>query len=59
MPLAIVPPGFELTPPQINSNDETDDDGDDGFGGGDIQVQDDRSFKNSLDSNDAEMDSWG
>eukprot|EP00804_Cyclotella_cryptica_P023095 CCRYP_000331-RA/>CCRYP_000331-RA protein AED:0.21 eAED:0.21 QI:0/0/0/1/1/1/2/0/211 len=57
MPLAIVPPGFELTPPQINSNDETDDD--DGIGGGDLKVQDDGFVENSSDSDDIELDSWG
>ncbi|KAL7516996.1 hypothetical protein ACHAWX_001961, partial [Stephanocyclus meneghinianus] len=57
MPLAIVPPGFELTPPQINSNDETDDD--DGFGVRSIQIQDDRFFNGLIGSNDIEMDSWG
>ena len=54
-----MPPGFELTPPQTNSNDETDGSDYEGLVGGDIQVKDERFSRNSSNSDDIELDSWG
>ena len=57
MPLVIVPSGFELTPPQINSNDETE--YDDEIELSIDAVENDRSGRIQSDSSDAELDSWG
>lgn len=60
IPLAIVPEGFELTPPQINSDDE-DEDSNIGYNGNVIKSQlptDDVSAKQkSVDPFD-DLDAW-
>jgi hypothetical protein len=56
MSLVIVPSGFELTPPQINSNDETE--YDDEIELSIDAVETDRSGRIQSDSSDAELDSW-
>ena len=58
--LMIVPKGFELSPPQINANDISEDTEDDIDEEDDIEDdKDDRISKNTSFEEDDDLDAWG
>ena len=56
--LMIVPKGFELTPPQINANDDDADEDDNGSDDDDVWSMRDNTI-NRLEANNDDLDAWG
>ena len=56
--LMIVPKGFELTPPQINANDNDADEDDNGSDDDDVWSMRDNTI-NRLEANNDDLDAWG
>ncbi len=59
MPVAIVPTGFDLSPPQLNSNDDDEVNEDCENEGEHVNKRGAETDTNSLEQLDIDLDAWG